>query len=292
MFKSKKKRLPVFQDLVISIPLIEICPPGKNDLCSPPFKAFINKYRFSPHYHLSACVIEKSMSTMLAAVMCYLYDTQAFLDANRTLGNELFEHRFCKGKNEKGSLQEIHQTAPKADWNYLAIIREPIDRFLSGFTDKCVKETKRGRGKCYNCNGNLSCFVQKQYKRTLDYASGKMNAIGYEDVHFFPQSWRCGFSSHLAKYSLIQYGGHGSEFDRMTDQLFDGLRDAGVEQKDIEWIASQMENGRTSHATRTSPERQKFENELRGDKELMKMVVRMFYYDFLLFGFPLPVIKE
>ncbi|CAJ0580695.1 unnamed protein product, partial [Mesorhabditis spiculigera] len=159
-------------------------------------------------------------------------------------------YRFCQKKNEAGSLRAVQALESGANWTYLAVAREPIDRFLSGFTDKCIKEQKRGPHKCYNCMGNLTCFINKQYERTLQYARGSLTAIGYEDIHFYPQSW------HVA------------------------------------WIATQMRDGRTGHATHRSLERQRVEAELKADPKLMTMLTRMFYYDFLLFGFPLPEIQS
>ncbi len=35
------------------------------------------------------------------------------------------------------SMDEMHK------WRYLAVVRNPIDRFLSGFVDKCVRYVAR-----------------------------------------------------------------------------------------------------------------------------------------------------
>lgn len=62
--------------------------------CIPPFKKFDNKYRTAEKFKLGACVIEKSMSTLLAAMMCLLHDEISFREANRSLTTDMWENRF------------------------------------------------------------------------------------------------------------------------------------------------------------------------------------------------------
>lgn len=49
--------------------------------------------QFSKRYNLSACVIEKSMSTLMAAIMCLLYDPGAYHSANVTLHMDIYQNR-------------------------------------------------------------------------------------------------------------------------------------------------------------------------------------------------------
>ena len=71
----------------------QYCVSDDYENCIPPFKKFDNKYRTAEKYNLAACVIEKSMSTVLAAIMCFLHDEKAFKAANRTLTTDMWENR-------------------------------------------------------------------------------------------------------------------------------------------------------------------------------------------------------
>lgn len=44
-------------------------------------------------FRLGACVIEKSMSTVLAAIVCFLHDPDGFVRANRSITNDVYQRR-------------------------------------------------------------------------------------------------------------------------------------------------------------------------------------------------------
>lgn len=44
--------------------------------------------------NLAACVIEKTFSTFLTAIMCFLHDSKTFLKNNRTLDSDIYSERF------------------------------------------------------------------------------------------------------------------------------------------------------------------------------------------------------
>jgi hypothetical protein len=47
------------------------------------------------------CLIQKSMSTLMQATMCYLHNETAFINAGRVLNQESYSKRFCEWKNER-----------------------------------------------------------------------------------------------------------------------------------------------------------------------------------------------
>ena len=96
--------------------------------------------------------------------------------------------RFCKGRNEYSTIKGVEDKIKK-NLSLFTIVRDPIDRFISGFTDKCIMEATQRKRPCYGCGGNFSCFVEKQYQRQMNYVTGKNRFIGYEDIHFSPQTW-------------------------------------------------------------------------------------------------------
>ncbi|KAK6022825.1 hypothetical protein OSTOST_11462, partial [Ostertagia ostertagi] len=61
-----------------------------------------------------------------------------------------------------------------------------------------------------------------------------------------------------------------------------------VSESSIDYIAKSLRSGRTAHSTVTSQARVMLEDRLRTSPYLMELIVRIFYHDFKLFGYPLP----
>ena len=83
-------------------------------------------------------VIVASLSTLSMAIFCYLHDSDAFVKANRTIHNEMWYYRFCANSNEQSSNGDYDKIRAE-NWTLLAVVRHPIDRFVSGYVDKCIK---------------------------------------------------------------------------------------------------------------------------------------------------------
>lgn len=60
--------------------------------CVRPLFNYFENFGYSKKYGLIGCAIQKSMSTFLASMLCYLNDEEAFIKANRTLNTELWEN--------------------------------------------------------------------------------------------------------------------------------------------------------------------------------------------------------
>lgn len=58
---------------------------AKCDDCLPSFVNLMHNYRTSPRFNLSACVIAKSMSTVLSNIMCFINRKKKYLTMNKTL---------------------------------------------------------------------------------------------------------------------------------------------------------------------------------------------------------------
>ncbi|KAI1710968.1 sulfotransferase family domain-containing protein [Ditylenchus destructor] len=269
--------------------------------CGKKFLRLETRLRVSPKHKLIACIIQKNMSTMLQALMCYLYNTTAFKEEGREFHSECSNVRLCQGKNEHGSISNLRDAMDELlgiestrgkmkDWSFLAITRHPIDRFLSGFLDKCIRKPYSTKH-CNQCQANMTCFIMTEYDRLLKaQRSGRTSKTrSFEDRHFFPQSWRCSFSTHLKNYTLIKYPAHSSEAPAFLNKLEKFLRHKkrNVSREDVNFIRQQIEAGQTVHTTRESEARQFFEQRLRGSPFLMEFIMRMFYWDFKLFGYDL-----
>ncbi|ETN86611.1 hypothetical protein NECAME_16252 [Necator americanus] len=77
------------------------------------------------------------MTTITAAIFCYLTNTSEFLLNNRTISTEEYYRRFCLDQNDM-TYDEVHNILGSSRVEY-AVVRDPVERFLSGFVDKCIK---------------------------------------------------------------------------------------------------------------------------------------------------------
>ena len=86
------------------------------------------------------CVIEKNLSTILTAILCFLHNEERFKANNRNINAEDFHHRFCRTSNEALNLNLLEKKfkIPLIEWTHIVAVRDPIERFISGFTDKCL----------------------------------------------------------------------------------------------------------------------------------------------------------
>jgi hypothetical protein len=124
----------------------------------------------------------------------------------------LAKNRFCYEKNEfkevslaKKAILEVRKnasidTVAEVKPLLLAIVRNPIDRFLSGFIDKSIRFVsiypflmrfrKPTKAKyCNGCRANMTCFIMTEYQRLMSQVKTKKLSRTFEDFHFFPQSW-------------------------------------------------------------------------------------------------------
>ncbi|VDM68095.1 unnamed protein product, partial [Strongylus vulgaris] len=110
-------------------------------------------FKVSPKYHLLACTIEKNFSTMLTAIICYLFDEDRFIRQKKNIITETYRRRSCAQLNEYTSLTTLHSTLNHKDWSMMAVVRDPLERFVSGFANKCLREKvwKKFPDRCNGC---------------------------------------------------------------------------------------------------------------------------------------------
>ncbi|CAD6186512.1 unnamed protein product [Caenorhabditis auriculariae] len=118
----------------------EMCQNGTN--CLPAFEPFETELRILPKYKMSTCVVQKSMSTVMTSLFCFLFDEASFIGENRDILKDWKYVRLCMGKNEHSSMNTMlhkYNAVNDKKWTHIMITRDPVDRFLSGFIDKCVR---------------------------------------------------------------------------------------------------------------------------------------------------------
>ncbi|KAK0402336.1 hypothetical protein QR680_016277 [Steinernema hermaphroditum] len=164
----------------------------------PPFVELEDKMRVVHKKKLAACVIEKNMSTVLTAILCFLEDFKVFTQANRTIATEGYYGRFCQEKNEYNSVEHMLATTHTHlnDWTMFVLVRDPLERLVSAYADKCIyHREKQIEDNCYGCRHNVTCFVSNVYSRSKAFAESSPENRTYtmEDVHVFPQNWCVSF---------------------------------------------------------------------------------------------------
>ncbi|KAK6018972.1 hypothetical protein OSTOST_15411, partial [Ostertagia ostertagi] len=284
----------------------EMCESGRAQ-CVQPFAKIRPLIVTSPAHHLMSCIIQKSMSTVMSAIFCFLVREKEFVDAGRSILREYPDIRLCEGKNEFKSVMDMQeglslQRGHLDEWHFSMVTREPVDRFLSGFIDRCI----RVGDSCFGCGSNMTCFLEEEYKRFSVYIAARENIrstdlsrageyafadkngltrprLTNEDIHVFPQNWRCDMDDFYDRYQFIRYSNDpsGSLLEDLTPLLrCRNLRSATFRNHSVP--------GRTAHSTVKSAARTFLEDRIRQSPYLMELVVRLFYYDYKLLNYTLP----
>lgn len=97
------------------------------------------RFQTAPNLRLGACVIQKCLSTTISSILCFLRNETAFRLAGRSFVSEYAADQFCPKADEAGSVQEAKQKGGGGEWTFFVVVRDPIDRFLSGYVDKCIR---------------------------------------------------------------------------------------------------------------------------------------------------------
>ncbi|KHJ96997.1 hypothetical protein OESDEN_03030, partial [Oesophagostomum dentatum] len=158
-----------------------------------------------------------------------------------------------------------------------------VKRCISRFSEK---ETEKSR--CFGCNGNMGCFIKKLYTLLALTEKNKSLEYDYEVAHFAPQTWYCNFKNSFDNYIIIMYEeGDNVKLAGMLDNVF---KRAGVSGELRTVISEELLVGGTPHKTAGSVHRYQARRTLFEDKELLTLVVQMYYYDFVVFDYSLPVL--
>ncbi|CAJ0573916.1 unnamed protein product, partial [Mesorhabditis spiculigera] len=263
----------------------EKCRISRDNPCLRPFVPMGANFLSTDDKKIAICKIAKTMSTTLTATVCYLDREQEFLAQNRSIHTEIYDTRFCGKRIEKiGTPISGNDTID--DWNMLAIIRHPLERFMSGFIDKCIwmAMIPKYAHFCYGCKGNLPCFLDRLYKHALRF-SGTENwrHIGFVGLHFYPQNWYCNFLE-FPQMKVIRFTNGPEGLSRMRNEFLGFLKEAKVADTQLKYIESEL-SLKSPHQMTDSTLMDKYLAELFSSQALLDKFMQIFYYDFLLFGF-------
>ncbi|EGT59666.1 hypothetical protein CAEBREN_00460 [Caenorhabditis brenneri] len=299
--RESEKRLNNIEDLIranlntlpnrtSSLSPLQMCTQNSSP-CVPGLKNFEGEIRTAPKYRLSTCVVQKSMSTVMTSMFCYLRDEKKFLANHRELLKDWKIIRFCMFKNEfrnLGGVFKKFKVPPQPNnWTNIMMVRHPLERFVSGFVDKCYRKPVIQKY-CNGCGRNLTCFMETELARMWGQIERGTFQKTYEDRHFFPQSWRCDLFQYFSNFTFIPYS--SSHNFSITSQLFPIFRNHSVPESSLKYIETSLSSGRTAHSTVDSKATAFVAKRLESSPYLMELLVKMFYHDFVLFNFTLPAI--
>jgi hypothetical protein len=177
-------------------------------------------YTTKPPFHF--CTVGKVATTEWRRVFCKL-NAQDCIDDSAS----------CRRNCTWRTTQDMPADAPRA-----VFVRDPLERLLSGYLDKCYNSrTRQNQGHCepnvvFNPMKGLANANNKAYANLLDSLDieGQEKAMfgAYVDVlplkwnvHFVPQAMFCDLHRNIDKYDFV--GNMGKDFyfdlDRMATQF-------------------------------------------------------------------------
>ncbi|CAJ0952695.1 unnamed protein product, partial [Mesorhabditis belari] len=264
-----------------------LCPTENHCGIHPPFFPTESHYKVANKYGLVACSIFKNMSTILIAIMCYLHAPERILNSKWSFFEQWDRRRACYGINEPRSWTLVKQKLKREmdEITKFALVRHPMEKFMSGYTNQCLTANK-----CGGCQ-NLTCIFEMLEKNSVELRlkglwgrSGQTRS--HVNAHFLPQNWRCEFGTMLDDYVLISYNSSDSEsLIRDLEHLF---AEVGVDEASIKYISDKLSSGRSSHSTAGGKQRQMEKEILEASPPLMRRFLNLFYFDYLVLGYPLP----
>ncbi|UMM29796.1 hypothetical protein L5515_011980 [Caenorhabditis briggsae] len=251
-----------------------------NQTVVPPFYNYLQDFTISPRYGISLCLLPKVLSTTGTATICYLEDPDKFAADNRTISTETYITRFCE-RNEMKSYNMVKHYL-NDNFENIIVTRNPYDRFISGFTEKCVNDLEDDY--CHGCGTDMRCFLQKEYRRLMR-MSMLFPVYTVADTHFAPQTWYCDMRNTLKNSTIVRFSLQGIEKVKMIDDMLNVFRRRKVPERQLDEIREQLSLGKSHHTTTGSSLREHYERLVREDESIRRALHRIYYYDFLYLGY-------
>ncbi|VDL78852.1 unnamed protein product [Nippostrongylus brasiliensis] len=112
--------------------------------------------------------------------------------------------RSCHENNAVHSLKQVKKLTAGEKWVNFAMVREPEERFLSGFLFMCTPNNTVS-SKCEGCINDIECALKTTIDHARRFAAGELSATSFLLWHLGPQNWHCHFQKdkrmQVFKYS-------------------------------------------------------------------------------------------
>uniref|UniRef100_A0A0K0EJ32 Sulfotransfer_1 domain-containing protein n=1 Tax=Strongyloides stercoralis TaxID=6248 RepID=A0A0K0EJ32_STRER len=264
-------------------------------------KVIPEKYFVAPKYKLATCSVHKSFSAMFTSILCYLDMEKVFFKKYNHLADFTFKFKPCihKKNNTITSFNQLIRVHGKGgrnnflkNWKVIMIVRNPIERFISGFVHICYKREKRGIGHtkefCLGCYSNFKCFVEKMYRIIKDGYSSMFKAYRPLKTHFFPQTMQCNYRINKNKFTILKYDPKNLDtFYKSLEKIF---LEQNVPREKVDFIDKEIRSRRIHHSTTGKQKTVEFIEKFYKEKNTLEKLIKIYYSDFIEFGFKIPKI--
>ncbi|KIH59664.1 hypothetical protein ANCDUO_10097 [Ancylostoma duodenale] len=111
----------------------------------------------------------------------------------------------------------------------------------------------------------------------------------YELAHFSPQTWYCNFKENLHNYKIVRHGQDKNGVAALSHELDAIYKAAHVPEDVRQGIHRELCVGKSENFTNGTTELKNAYDTLMSNETLLNIITRMYYYDFIVFNFTLPV---
>uniref|UniRef100_A0A0N4Z601 Sulfotransfer_1 domain-containing protein n=1 Tax=Parastrongyloides trichosuri TaxID=131310 RepID=A0A0N4Z601_PARTI len=267
----------------------------KNHKCLKPSQSTTNNYFVLKKYKLNVCSIGKNFSSMIGAIFCYLFDDKHFLSKHKHLNEDFWATRACGKKITQKNFIKLSMKVNrkrvkhfKKYYKHFIIIRNPVERFLSGFTHLCIKTMNEhpSLSSCSNCKGNMECVLRNLYSKLKKYSHNREGTTNHMRIHFFPQTWLCEYNRFKSLYTIIKYDSNDKE--GFYSSLLKLFKSQEVPDKKLDYINWEVHHLKSYHSTNGTSLLEKQRKILYKNSFLLKLLTIIYYDDFKEFNYDLP----
>ncbi|CAD6191692.1 unnamed protein product [Caenorhabditis auriculariae] len=292
VYHLTREKPPVFPKFYISKNVSNIVVDiNKPDTPIPPFFNLKTSFFQSDRFKLKACALEKSMSSVLFSYFCVLHNTDAYMALPDEKKSERVEYNTLESCKDAREIIYQHYATPEAiekvkHFRKFVIVRDPFERFVSGFVDRCDGKYDQGsRAACYGCEKNLTCVMENLLVRLQGFSSGQLpkTSHDYYTEHFMPFTWQCNLDKEWGTYEIIPFDEKNTTVT--SEAVAELLKSSGVPENVLNEYRKNNKGKNMSHTTHGLNHREEVKQNLLKDPYLMGIFRKIFYYDYILLGF-------
>ncbi|KAI6233519.1 hypothetical protein M3Y99_00901100 [Aphelenchoides fujianensis] len=242
------------------------------------------------------CMVHKAASTVMRTLACLLDDPLAFFFNEMDLIRDAFDKSHCTsfGPNviQEVKLRKLdrNMSTERHEWAFVSVVREPLDRFLSGYIHLCLYGRENNcQHYCNNCGANLTCFLEREIVKLRRMAK-EGRAADAMTTHLRPQTFFCDLETHFKNYTFLRYSSDSRVF--FEEELRPFLAARNVSSIALDYIGRKLAAERTQHATSDFQLKPFLAKRILKNSYLLDLFLRIYLDDYVAFNFPLPPIPR